>query len=94
MENKTSITAETEALNKAHVSSSASRRQELATEAMKVFLANQGQYRKMTPLSRFKYWLGGKGWCNDWKADFDYNFSDIAKKSFMLADEMLKAETE
>ena len=48
----------------------------------------------MTPLSRLKYWLGGKGWCSDWKADFDYNLQDIAKKSFILADEMLKAETE
>ena len=29
----------------------------------------------------------------NWKADFDYNFEDVAKKSFMMADEMLKAET-
>jgi hypothetical protein len=86
--------SKTEALNKPLVSSTATRRQELATEAMKLFLANQGRYRKMTPLSRLKYWLGGKGWCSDWKADFEYNLQDIAKKSFILADEMLKAETE
>ncbi len=74
----------------ADFSRSAFNRQELAMEIMKVMLANQGRYRRMTLLSKLKFALG----MNGWKANFDYNFNDTAKKSFMMADEMLKADKE
>jgi hypothetical protein len=70
------------------VSSSASRRNELASDIMKIFLSNQGKYRRMTILSRIKYYFGSA----DYKSDFDYNFQDIAKKSYEMADSMLSAE--
>ena len=70
------------------VSGSALRRQELATEIMKIFLSNQGKYRRMTIMSKINYFLGNK----DYKVDFDYNFDDIAKKSYEMADAMLNAE--
>lgn len=90
MENETSITAETEALNKALVSSSATLRDFYAAEILKAFLAAQCK-RRMTPLSRLKWWIGGKGWASDWKADYDYNFKNAAEKAFECADIMLKA---
>lgn len=91
MENENNNLTENSALHKADVSSSVTTRDYFAAEVMKTFLANQGQYRKMTPLSRLKWWLGGNGWCNDWKAEYDYNMEQIAKQSFLCADMMMKA---
>lgn len=71
-----------------------SKREQLAIEAMKILLSNQGRIRRMSPISRIKFWLGGNGWQKDWRAFYDYNFEDTAKKSYMMADEMLKAETD
>lgn len=86
MENETSNLAETEAL----VISSATLRDYYATEILKAFLAAQSKIR-MTLLSRLKWWIGGKGWASDWKADYDYNFKNTAEKAFECADIMLKA---
>lgn len=61
---------------------------EVASEVMKILLESQAKHRRMTLPSKLKYFLG----MNGWKADFDLNFYDIAKKSFIMAEEMLKRE--
>jgi len=61
---------------------------DVALEVMKIFVESQAKHRRMTLLNKIKYFLG----MNGWKADFDLNFYDIAKKSFMMAEEMLKRE--
>lgn len=68
-----------------------SKREQLAIEAMKILLSNQGKVRRMTILSRFLFFIGLR---NGWHAFYDYNFQDTAKKSYIIADEMIKAETE
>lgn len=90
MENETSKSQLAEALNKHNVSSSATLRDFYAAEILKALLAAQS-HRRMTPLSRLKWWLGGKGWCNTWKADYDYNFKNAAEKAFECADIILEA---
>jgi len=60
-----------------------------AVESLKALISSQSNPR-MTPLSRFKFWLGGEGWAKGWKANYDYNFTDASKYAFELADEMLK----
>jgi hypothetical protein len=67
-----------------------SKRDYFAAEAMKVFLSNQARHRRMTPLSRLKWWLGGKGRCSDWKADYDINISNLVDYSYQVADEMMR----
>lgn len=62
-------------------------RQELAFEIIKILLANQGKYRRMTLINKLKYYLGMK----DFKAEFDYNFDDIVKNAFIVADLILLA---
>ena len=59
-------------------------RDKIALEVMKIFLNHQGQ-RRRTLWSRFTFWLG----LNNWTQNFDYNFEDIAKKSYEMADSMI-----
>lgn len=90
MENSNSNLTENSALQQANVSSSATLRDYYATEILKALLAAQSK-RRMTPLSRLKWWLGGKKWASSWKAEYDYNFNQAAEKAFECADIMLKA---
>lgn len=72
-------------------SSGVSLRDFYAVTVLGSLMSNQGSRVRMTPLSRLKYWLGGKGWCSDWRADYDYNAEQIAEKTFEIADQVLKA---
>lgn len=63
-------------------------RDHYAAKAMSALVEKQGMPR-MTPLNRLKFWIGR----DDWKATHDYNFEDAAKKSFEVADIILKART-
>lgn len=63
-------------------------RLEIAVEAMKILLNNQGQYRRMTLLSRINIWFGG----SYWHAHYDYDFKAIVKSSFKIADDMIEAQ--
>lgn len=60
----------------------------IAVEAMKVLLNNQGQYRRMTLLSRINIWFGR----SDWHAHYDYDFKAIVKSSFKIADDMIETQ--
>ena len=60
-----------------------------AIEAMKVFMAHQGT-KVITPFNRLLIWLGRNGW----KQELKYDFNDIAKKSYEMADAMCKAESD
>lgn len=64
-------------------------RQQVALEAMKIFMNNQA-VSLISPLDKLKIWFGFGGW----KQEVNYNFQDIAEKSFQMADAMLKAEEE
>lgn len=70
------------------VSNSVVNRDVFAIEAMKVFMTHQGT-KRITPFNRIKIWLG----INGWKQEFHYNFNDIAKKSYEMADEMVKSQS-
>ena len=70
------------------VSNNVVNRDVFAIEAMKVFMTHQGT-KRITPLNRIKIWLG----INGWEQEFNYNFEDIAQKSFEMANEMVKAQS-
>ena len=58
----------------------------VALEAMKIFMDHQGE-KRVSIISRISFWLG----LEKWKHNFDYNFQNIAEKSYEMADYMLKA---
>lgn len=62
-------------------------REYYAIEILKTFLADQGRNPQMTLWHRIKCWFGKGGW----RKNYQYNFEDCAKKSFEMADYMLKA---
>lgn len=45
---------------------------------------------KITPFNRLLIWLGRNGW----KQELKYDFNDIAKKSYEMADAMCKAKSD
>ena len=63
-------------------------RDNFAIEAMKVLLSHQGT-RVSTPLNKIKIWLGFK----IFRQKLDYNFNNIAKNSYTMADAMCEAKT-
>ena len=58
----------------------------LATEIMKIHVANQIKMRRMSVWSRIKWWLNIDGW----KIDYDLNAKDITQKSYEFADMVIK----
>ena len=62
-------------------------RDNFALAAMQVFLNHQGT-PTATPINRIRMWLGFR----KWKQNFDYNFEQIAQRSYEMADYMLKAK--
>lgn len=61
-------------------------RNDIAVEAMKIFLHNQAKYRRITLLNRIKSWLD-----MPFKAAIDINTGEIVKTSYNIADAMLEA---
>ena len=57
----------------------------VALEVMKIFIGHQGE-KRVSIVSRISFWLG----LEKWKHNFDYNFQNIAEKSYEMADYMLK----
>ena len=62
------------------------KREKIALELAKSFTINQGKHR-MSIKSRIKHFLGMKGW----RIDLDYNYENISKESFKMADIFMKA---
>lgn len=58
----------------------------VALEVMKIFIDHQGE-KRISIFSRISFFFG----LEKWKKNFDYNFQNIAEKSYEMADYMLKA---
>lgn len=59
----------------------------LAKDIIKIHVNHQVKRRRMSLLSRIKWWLNIDGW----QADYDLNAKDIIKKSYEFADIAIKA---